>query len=449
MHPDIADVIVIGAGVSGLAAARSLSKRGLRAVLLEASPLIGGRVRTVHVAGWAAPVELGAEFVHGEPATTSALVEAEGLRLRRLADVHALRQGGKFVGMGDTWGRFAAALAPALELRPSWSVQKFLEQHELAASEAELVRLLVEGFHAAPLNDVGAKAIAEDASDNAEGFPQYRLEGGYERLVSKLEHELSAARVEIRLGARVRRLEWQPGRVTVSVLRNGEEQTLSASSCLVSVSIGVLQAEADRGGIEFEPELRERRPALLQLAMGQVQKVVLRLNRAALGSSAHSPRANADFFHDPEGDFPTLWFESDGEQVQATAWAGGPKASALAGLTLDELRTRAVRAVARTLASDLGRVERNVLDAHHHDFDADPLTRGAYSYLRPGAMHAARELALPVENTLFFCGEALDLEYPGTVAGALGSGQHAARQILAARSALSASRAGAGYPRCP
>lgn len=64
------------------------------------------------------------------------------------------------------------------------------------------------------------------------------------------------------------------------------------------------------------------------------------------------------------------------------------------------------------------------------DFSNDPLIRGAHSYARVGAGDAARVLAQGWAHTLFFAGEALDLQYPGTIAGALGSGQHAARRLL-------------------
>jgi monoamine oxidase len=425
-------VLIIGAGVSGLAAARSLSRHGLSVRVLEASSLIGGRVRTLHVPGWPRPVELGAEFVHGRPTTTLSLAQAEGLELSKIRDVHALRQGERLVPMQDLWPRFAEALSPALERPHAWSVQKLLEQEKLAADQAELVRMLVEGFHAAPLNDVSARSLAEDASASAAEFQQYRLVGGYERLVKKLEHELSAESVELALGARVRRVAWQKGQVTLQVSLREQQLAMQASCCLVSVSVGVLQAKPEAGGIEFSPSLAERLPALNRLAMGSVVKVVLRL-RHMPGLNARLPPAQPDFLHDSSSEIATIWLQTLGEQTQLTAWAGGPRATALSGLSSEELHARIFHAVARTLGLDEIELRRSVLASHAHDFNHDPLTLGAYSYVRPGGVHSARKLALPLANSLFFCGEALDLAYPGTVAGALGSGEHAARQILVAR----------------
>ena len=66
-----------------------------------------------------------------------------------------------------------------------------------------------------------------------------------------------------------------------------------------------------------------------------------------------------------------------------------------------------------------------------HDWQSDPFSRGAYSYIRPGGMHAPAELARPVEDTIFFAGEATDTEgHGGTVHGAMRTGHRAAREVL-------------------
>jgi monoamine oxidase len=70
---------------------------------------------------------------------------------------------------------------------------------------------------------------------------------------------------------------------------------------------------------------------------------------------------------------------------------------------------------------------------YFHDWAADPFSRGAYSYVAVGGISARKHLAKPIENTLFFAGEALDTSgQASTVAGALASGQRAARQLLQA-----------------
>src|SRR5436190_20965385 len=97
------DVSVLGAGAAGLAAARDLSQAGLRVTVIEARPRIGGRILTLHDPRSPVPLELGAEFVHGEAPETLAVARAAGLALVELPDVHELVSSGRFKAMGDFW----------------------------------------------------------------------------------------------------------------------------------------------------------------------------------------------------------------------------------------------------------------------------------------------------------------------------------------------------------
>ena len=108
-----------------------------------------------------------------------------------------------------------------------------------------------------------------------------------------------------------------------------------------------------------------------------------------------------------------------------TAWAGGPKAARLTGSSEEKLSKRALESV----RSVLGNIEepRAFLI---HDWQADPYARGGYSYVKVGGTGAREELAAPLEETLYFAGEATDMEQSGTVGGALASGLRAAREIL-------------------
>src|ERR1700683_5752889 len=83
-----ADVVILGAGAAGLAAARQLTGAGLRVVVLEARDRVGGRMHTLHETGWPAPIELGAEFIHGGSAETWAIVRAAGLAAYEVSEQH-------------------------------------------------------------------------------------------------------------------------------------------------------------------------------------------------------------------------------------------------------------------------------------------------------------------------------------------------------------------------
>ena len=109
-----------------------------------------------------------------------------------------------------------------------------------------------------------------------------------------------------------------------------------------------------------------------------------------------------------------------------TAWAGGPKAARLTGSPRDALLAAALRALEGFRPKDSRRLEAALVQ----DWQADPYSRGGYSYVLVGGQGAREELAEPLQQTLFFAGEATDADEAGTVAGALRSGQRAAREVL-------------------
>jgi len=429
--PFEADVAIVGAGAAGLAAARLLARHRLRCVLLEGATMIGGRLRTLRRPGWQMPIELGAEFVHGRPAPTLALgggavelVHVPEQRVRVDAEVQP---------MPDTWPRFAAALGGALNAPVDQSIAEYLQGANLQPEQSELVRLIVQGYHAAPLDDVAARPIAEDAARSATDFEQFRTARGYDQVLASLEHGLPADAVRLQLGRRVTRIAWCPGAVTLETTGTAGPAQLSSKCCLVTASLGVLQARPVDGGIVFEPEPPTFRRTLPLLGMGSVVRVVLRFAPGpALPVVAG---VETSFVHVPGAPFDTLWREARAGQAQITAWSGGPAARELLRLGPSRWVDAALESLARAVGSSVSDCRSALIEAHYHDFENDPLTRGAYSYVRPGGESARQTLAEPWEKTVFWAGEALDLQHPSTVAGALGSGEHAAREIVAALSA--------------
>src|ERR1700730_10545097 len=98
-----ANVLVLGAGAAGLAAARDLSQAGLSAIVVEARDRIGGRGWTVHDRNAPLPIELGAEFVHGQAPETFAIARAANLIVDELPDVHFQSRAGKLLLVRDFW----------------------------------------------------------------------------------------------------------------------------------------------------------------------------------------------------------------------------------------------------------------------------------------------------------------------------------------------------------
>src|SRR5260370_21160520 len=152
-------VVIIGAGVAGLTAARELSAAGVQVLVLEARDRLGGRVLTHHTPE--GPVELGAEFVHGASVSTMDVVQEAGLRLRE-------------VGRGRPRPDFFAAMDQLLSLAATGaadeSFQHLVDRADVDAASKARALGLVEGYHAAHPARISVQALIQDtAADERPG----------------------------------------------------------------------------------------------------------------------------------------------------------------------------------------------------------------------------------------------------------------------------------------
>ena len=113
-----------------------------------------------------------------------------------------------------------------------------------------------------------------------------------------------------------------------------------------------------------------------------------------------------------------------------TAWAGGPRAAELLDAGRAKILDAALASLGAIFAVGGRRLRGLLLAAHFHDWRRDPFSRGAYSYQTVGGASAPSRLAQPIENTLFFAGEATQAQTSGTVPAAILSGRRAARRAL-------------------
>ena len=113
-----------------------------------------------------------------------------------------------------------------------------------------------------------------------------------------------------------------------------------------------------------------------------------------------------------------------------TGWAPFRSAELLSGKSPEFVVARCLETLRRLLGTAIGDLQQSLEGAYFHDWQSDPFSRGAYSYAKVGADGAQEELGRPLENTLFFAGEAADVSgHNGTVHGAIASGQRAATTL--------------------
>ena len=470
-HPLSYDVVILGAGAAGLAAAAELARSGRSALVLEARERIGGRVWSLEVPGLPVPVELGAEFIHGRPAATFSLMRKAGIAAVDAPIVRLAVRDGKLRARGDGLyegiQRILRRHAGALE-RKDVSFESFLARgrHGLSAEARAFARMRVQGYDAADPARASARAIAEEwGAEGAASSGHFRPQGGYGALLAALADGLRGGKVELRLQSVVRAVRWKRGAVEVegtttkdeggrmkdegrgvgrespllpeegcprSGRGGGRDFLVTARRAIVTLPLGVLQLPTRApGAVHFTPPLTEKRPALEGLASGAVIKAALLFRTAFWEELDRARYRGVSFFHSPEAAFPTFWSALPERAPLLIAWAGGPKAARLSGAATPEIVRQAVTSLASVFGTRTG-IEERLAAAWVHHWQRDPFARGAYSYVAVGGHGARRALAGPLRDTLFFAGEATDHEGEhGTVAGALQSGARAAREVLA------------------
>jgi monoamine oxidase len=172
--------------------------------------------------------------------------------------------------------------------------------------------------------------------------------------------------------------------------------------------------------------------------MGQVMKMIFRF-REPFWEELKLPTADGKptdlkdlaFIHAPDELPPTWWTQLPVRAPLLVGWAGGPRAELLLSKSQDALRDQSLQALSRIFAVPQRLLEDALADFYMHNWATDPFSLGAYSYIPVGGLKAQAALAEPVENTIYFAGEAANQEgHHGTVHGAIASGLRAAELLI-------------------
>ncbi|HLW63703.1 MAG TPA: NAD(P)/FAD-dependent oxidoreductase [Gemmataceae bacterium] len=430
-----ADVLIIGAGAAGLAAARRLADEGPRAIVLEARDRIGGRVHTLRQPGWELPLEAGAEFIHGNPEETWSIVRAANLTAEQVPDEHETDEpdGPESFDFEEQWETISARLAWLG--KQDLAFGEFLRVHcaDIPQAAKDQALAYVEGFEAADPEIVSAIWLreSEQMSGSAEG--SYRLRDGQCAMMDWLTRGSHGKPLDVRLGRVVREVRWQAGSVEIEAeALGGKTETYDARAAIITLPVGILKGSVSSlGAVRFSPELTDKKAVWDKLQVGPVVKFLFRF-RTAFWREAGNP--DLVFLHTPESPVLTWWTARPSSAPILTGWAGGPAAARLSNRPAKELIAEALGGLQESFPSITEPLESLVEACHVFDWQADPFARGAYCYVPAGGMDLPKQLSAPVANTLFFAGEATDTKQMGTVAGAIASGNRAAEELLSRRS---------------
>jgi monoamine oxidase len=431
-------VLVVGAGVAGLAAARELARSGYAVTVLEARERLGGRIWTDR--SWpGVALDLGAAWIHGTRGNPIASLARDNDIATRETDYDAhwlYDTGGELLdddahealdaqfhdllrqvhderaGLPESTTT-GAALGAAFErlLAPLPKRERRAMQYAIVAT--------IEHEYAADVDHLSLRWW--DSSDAFDG-PDLLFPGGYDQIVAIL-----AAGLDIHTTQAVRAIDTSGADAVITT----DTSTWRADRVVISVPLGVLQG----GAIAFTPSLPEAKQAAIgRLGMGVLNKTVLRFPSRFWPAEAHL------LGYIPER--RAAWVEwLDAERVTGEPILIGFNAGTVARQHETLPQPEIIRQAMVTLRTLFGASIPAPDAAIVTRWGSDPYSGGAYSYLPPGATPDDYDaLAAPVGPRLFFAGEATHRQHPSTVHGAYLSGVRAAQQIASRASRGSAAR---------
>jgi monoamine oxidase len=431
-------VIVAGAGLAGLAAARELEARGAAVTVVEARGRAGGRVWTLREPFAARQhAEAGADLIEGEQAHVLALAKALGLETARI-----LRGGFGFYGPDDRGRRriqrhptalarigpqigplvrdfllaeqrWDSATAGAIARR---SVMAWLDEIEAPPSVKAGLRGL-RGFFLADPEDLSLLPLVEQCAEwGTPGVSTlFRIAGGNDRLATAIARRLRGA---LLLDTVVRRIVQHDDRVTVTIEGLGKPHTEITAAYLVCA----LPASTARG-VHFEPALPEpQHEAIARLRYGGATRLLLQFERRFWRARGRPLAFGSDL------DTGAVW---DGNEQQKgppgilSLLAGGRASAALQAI----VHAEGERGVVSRLGW-LGRPSR-LMASQSVVWDHDPWARGGYAYFDPGYAPQWRAWLARPAGRIVFAGEHTSIKYQGYMNGAVESGLRAAAEIAA------------------
>jgi monoamine oxidase len=427
------DILIIGAGACGLMAAYEISKTGKKVIVVEGQHRIGGRIHTIHDHNFLMPVETGAEFIHGDfPVTTSLLKEA-GINYYPLEGKMFHFRNGELYKDSDFIEQSNILEKRMNELEEDMTINDFLQKYfpgEKYKDLRDTTRGFVEGYDAADADKASTFAFREEWSGG--DMKQYRIEGGYQKLIDYLESRCKAAGVTIITGTTIKNISWHKNKVEA---KSESQNVFHASKILITIPPLLLYETESKASIAFLPAISSKINAAENIGYGNVIKTTIQFNEAFWKSETITKHLHTSLeklgFLLSDAFIPTWWTQLPYPLPILTGWLAGPKAKKLHDVEDEVILQEALHSLAFIFQSTAEDLEKKITAWNVTNWFKNPFSMGAYSYATLQSETARNELRQPVEDTIYFAGEALDNKgQSGTVEAALQDGKRAAQKMI-------------------
>lgn len=419
------DVIVVGAGMSGLSAATQLVTAGKKILVLEGRDRVGGRMSPGDLLGQ--PVDLGAQWLEGVKNNPIAPL----CQQLNITNVHARGKIRLFDSQGNKNSQKQYDKIEALAEKVFNKTESLVNNEEFEDSLGKAVRYVLAKKSLDPATselvnwyletEYGSEEAAnlDDISLSGYWNSEDSFSGGY-RLFPNSYAELAIKYAEglpIQLNSAVKEINYSGSEVTVRCI----DGNYSTDKIIITLPLGVLKNDS----VQFTPELPvTKREAINSLGMGLANKVILRFPEVFWPTKT-------DYFGysgSIAGKFCS-WVNQYPYSGQAilSLWSHGQFAEQLE----QQSDAECVSAATAVIKKIFGKKYQEPVASIVTRWRQDPFTGGSYSYLPPGSSSSSFDaIARPVGNKLFFAGEATEPVHTATVHGAYLSGQRAAAEVI-------------------
>lgn len=405
------DVVIVGAGSAGLSAAKVAAEIGLDFKVLEASHRIGGRAYTeTFLPGQ--PFDLGCHWMHSASINPFvAIADKYGASYRRDgAWRRKIFADGRWLTNEESDAKLAGMDAAYEAICRAGEDGRDIAVAELIDYEASYAPFLAYWDSLATSRDTDQVSVMDVVNYN-ETDENWPLISGYGALVATW-----AADVPVTLNAAVDKITWSADSVRVE----SSQGTVTGRTALITVSTNILAS----GRIQFDPVLPLwKQEAVAALPLGVHNRIAIECEQDFLDPDA-SRHGNVHLGGD---DVPMAFQVNPYGYDLVVGVTGGRHAEWLENAgqaaSVDHLTERLVAVYGSQVRTALGR--RQIVTA----WGADPWTLGSYSAATPGNGHRRADMAAPVDDLLFFAGEATSPDAFATCHGAYQSGIDAMRRI--------------------